>query len=73
MEIEHPPRRADPMTSEPTVLFAPGTIVSPGEYRNCATGEVRYFDGYTPLPGRVDAASWQRVSDLYHPIRPGRR
>jgi hypothetical protein len=48
------------------VRFAPGTIVSPGEYRNTDTGTVRYFDGNTPLPGKVNAASWQQISDHYH-------
>src|SRR5487761_1328168 len=48
------------------VRFAPGTMVSPGEYRNTETGQVRYFDGSTPLPGKVNAASWQQISDHYH-------
>ncbi|MBV8196162.1 MAG: hypothetical protein JOY80_11625 [Candidatus Dormibacteraeota bacterium] len=48
------------------VRFTPGTVVSPGEYRNCETGVVRYFDGKTPLPGSVNSASWQQVSDHYH-------
>ena len=48
------------------VRFAPGTLVSPGEYRNVDTGQVRYFDGNTPLPGKVNASSWQQISDHYH-------
>ena len=48
------------------VRFAAGTVVSPGEYRNADTGETRYFDGNTPLPGKVNAASWQQISDHYH-------
>jgi hypothetical protein len=48
------------------VRFGPGTVVSPGEYRNVETGQVRYFDGSTPLPGKVNAASWQQISDHYH-------
>ena len=53
--------------SERGVRFGPGTVVSPGEYRNVDTGTVRYFDGQTPLPGGVNASSWQQVSDHYHP------
>jgi hypothetical protein len=53
------------------VRFAPGTVVSPGEYRNVETGQVRYFDGSTPLPGKVNAASWQQISDHYHPGAAG--
>jgi hypothetical protein len=41
-------------------------MVSPGEYRNVETGVVRYFDGKTPLPGGVNASSWQQISDHYH-------
>jgi len=48
------------------VRFTPGMVVSPGEYRNTQTGAIRYFDGNTPLPGGVNAASWQQVSDHYH-------
>jgi len=48
------------------VRFAAGTVVSPGEYRNAASGSVRYFDGATPLPGGVNGSSWQQVSDHYH-------
>lgn len=48
------------------VRFAPGTVVSPGEYRNVETGRVRYFDGGSPLPGLVNASSWQQISDHYH-------
>jgi hypothetical protein len=58
------------------VRFAPGVVVSPGEYRNTETGQIRYFDGNTPLPGEVNAASWQQISDHYHPREapaPGRR
>ncbi len=51
------------------VRFAAGTVVSPGEYRNATSGAVRYFDGTTPLPGGVNATSWQQVSDHYHPHR----
>lgn len=54
------------MPSRHGVRFSPGTVVSPGEYRNCDTGAVRYFDGQTPLPGSVNSASWQQVSDHYH-------
>ncbi|TMC50766.1 MAG: hypothetical protein E6J14_04195 [Chloroflexi bacterium] len=53
--------------TEHKVRFAPGTMVSPGEYRNVTTGEIRYFDGNTPLPGSVNSSSWQQVSDHYHP------
>lgn len=49
-----------------SVRFAPGTVVSPGEYRNVETGAIQYFDGNTPLPGGVNASSWQQVSDHYH-------
>ena len=67
-----PSRRTTDMTSETHrprgVRFAAGTAVSPGEYRNCDTGSVRYFDGTTPLPGGVNSASWQQVSDHYHPV-----
>jgi hypothetical protein len=58
------------------VRFAAGTVVSPGEYRNAASGAVRYFDGATPLPGGVNGSSWQQVSDHYHahqPATPDRR
>ena len=55
------------MTTEPHIIkFAPGTVVSPGEYRNLKTGAVRYFDGQTPLPGSPNSASWQQISDHYH-------
>ena len=53
------------------VRFAPGTVVSPGEYRNTETGQIRYFDGNTPLPGKVNAASWQQVSDHFHATEAG--
>jgi hypothetical protein len=52
--------------SKQGVRFAAGTVVSPGEYRNVETGQVRYFDGSSPLPGLVNAASWQQISDHYH-------
>jgi hypothetical protein len=55
----------EPVTHE--VRFPPGAMVSPGEYRNVETGAVRYFDGKTPLPGGVNASSWQQISDHYHP------
>jgi hypothetical protein len=48
------------------VRFAAGTMVGPGEYRNTKTGTTRYFDGQTPLPGGVNAPSWEQVSDHYH-------
>jgi nucleotide-binding universal stress UspA family protein len=66
-----PSRRTGPMSTQTQrprgVRFAVGTVVSPGEYRNCDTGAVRYFDGSTPLPGSVNSASWQQVSDHHHP------
>jgi nucleotide-binding universal stress UspA family protein len=66
-----PSRRTDDMSTETHrprgVRFAAGTVVSPGEYRNCDTGTVRYFDGNTRLPGSVNSASWQQVSDHHHP------
>ncbi|MDB5065142.1 MAG: SnoaL-like domain [Chloroflexi bacterium] len=55
-----------PEASTHPVRFAAGTVVSPGEYRNASSGAVRYFDGTTPLPGGVNATSWQQVSDHYH-------
>lgn len=67
-----PSRQTMPDTASRPVRFAPGTVVSPGEYRNCATGEVRYFDGSTALPGHVNSASWQQVSDHHHPEAGGR-
>ncbi|MGH7687471.1 MAG: hypothetical protein ACREN2_11735 [Candidatus Dormibacteria bacterium] len=57
---------ASPDAPSHSVRFAPGTMVSPGEYRNVETGAVHYFDGTTPLPGGVNAASWQQVSDHFH-------
>jgi len=48
------------------VRFGPGTVVSPGEYRNTETGAIHYFDGNSPLPGKGSAASWEQVSDHYH-------
>ena len=59
-------RRSMPDSVSRAVRFAPGTMVSPGEYRNCDTGVVRYFDGKTPLPGGTNSASWQQISDHYH-------
>jgi len=59
-------RRSMPDSASQGVRFPPGSLVSPGEYRNCDTGVVRYFDGKTPLPGSTNAASWQQISDHYH-------
>jgi len=59
-------RRNMPDSVSRGVRFPPGTVVSPGEYRNCDTGAVRYFDGKSPLPGSVNSASWQQISDHYH-------
>jgi hypothetical protein len=59
--------RANPERPSRPVLFAPGTVVSPGEYRNSDTGTIRYFDGSTALPGGANSASWEQVSDHYHP------
>src|ERR1035437_8303336 len=53
--------------SDRGVRFRPGTIVSPGEYRQTETGATRYLDVNTPLPGGVDSASWQQVSNHHHP------
>ena len=61
-----PVRRDAPEPATHEVSFPAGTMVSPGEYRNVETGTVRYFDGSTPLPGGVNAASWQQISDHYH-------
>ena len=58
--------RANPETPSRPVLFAPGAVVSAGEYRNVVTGAVRFFDGNTALPGSVNSGSWQQVSDHYH-------
>lgn len=55
------------MTAQHGVRFAPGAMVSPGEYRNTQTGGIRYFDGNTPIPGGVNSASWEQVSDHFHP------
>jgi hypothetical protein len=52
------------------VRFGPGTVVSPGEYRNAETGFIRYFDGNTPIPGGVNSPSWEQVSDHYHAQLP---
>lgn len=62
----HPPGHSSPHAATHAVRFPPGTVVSPGEYRNCETGVVRFFDGKTPLPGSVNSASWQQISDHYH-------
>jgi hypothetical protein len=62
--------RANPEAPSRPVLFAPGTVVSSGEYRNVETGAVRFFDGSTALPGSVNSPSWQQVSDHYHAQRP---
>ena len=69
--IQPEPRHSMPDTASRPVRFPAGTLVSPGEYRNCETGTVRYFDGSTPLPGGINAASWQQVSDHHHPQVPG--
>ncbi|HVS41825.1 MAG TPA: universal stress protein [Candidatus Dormibacteraeota bacterium] len=69
--IQPEQRHTMPDTTSRPVRFAAGTLVSPGEYRNCETGAIRYFDGTTPLPGGINAASWQQVSDHYHPQVPG--
>ena|SRR5579864_5086734 len=58
--------RSAPDAPSRAVRFPPGTVVSPGEYRNCETGAIRFFDGKTPLPGSTNAASWQQISDHYH-------
>jgi len=52
------------------VRFGPGLMVSPGEYRNTETGAIRWFDGNTPIPGSVNAPSWEQVSDHYHAQQP---
>jgi len=65
--VEHAgEHRINPDAPSRPIAFTPGTVVSPGEYRNSETGQTRYFDGNTPLPGGVNAASWQQVSDHYH-------
>ncbi len=58
--------RTEPDRPSRPVTFPPGSVVSPGEYRNVDTGAVRYFDGNTPLPGGVNASSWVQISDHYH-------
>lgn len=66
----HPHASDSPQTRghhQHPVRFPPGTVVSPGMYRNVDSGHVQFFDGQTPLPGRVNAPSWQQVSDHYHP------
>jgi hypothetical protein len=61
------PQRATTAPPAPhPVRFAAGTMVSPGEYRSCSSGAIRYFDGTTPLPGGVNGSSWQQVSDHFH-------
>lgn len=54
------------MPERRAVRFAPGTMVSAGEYRNVDTGAVHWFDGSTPLPGSVNSSSWEQVGDHYH-------
>ncbi|HEY0409376.1 MAG TPA: nuclear transport factor 2 family protein [Candidatus Dormibacteraeota bacterium] len=63
------PHATMPQAPRHPVRFAAGSVVSPGEYRNASSGVVRYFDGTTPLPGGVNATSWQQVSDHYHAHR----
>ena len=63
---QHAPSHAASHAATHGVRFPPGTVVSPGEYRNCETGVVRFFDGKTPLPGSVNSSSWQQISDHYH-------
>jgi hypothetical protein len=70
--IQPEQRHTMPDTTSRPVRFPAGTLVSPGEYRNCDTGAIRYFDGNTPLPGGINAASWQQVSDHHHPQVPER-
>jgi len=62
--------RHEPDRISHPVRFGPGTMVSPGEYRNLDTGAVRWFDGNSPLPGGVNAASWEQVSDHFHAAEP---
>lgn len=52
--------------SEHAAAFAPGTQVSPGEYRNLKSGRTQYFDGSTALPGGPNAGAWKQVSDHQH-------
>ena len=59
------------MAEPRAVRFTPGTMVPAGEYRNCDTGAVHYFDGSTPIPGSANSASWEQVSDHYR-YRPER-
>jgi hypothetical protein len=42
-------------------------VVSPGEYRNVETGATRFFDGSSPIPGGVNSAAWEQISDHHHP------
>jgi nucleotide-binding universal stress UspA family protein len=65
--LQPEPRHTMPDTASRPVRFPAGTMVSPGEYRNCDTGAVQYFDGTTPLPGGANSASWQQISDHHHP------
>lgn len=68
-EIDHSRVAAqedDDMPQRRGVRFGPGTMVSAGEYRNCDSGAIRWFDGATPLPGSANSASWEQVSDHYH-------
>jgi len=58
--------RQEPERISHPVTFPPGTVVSPGEYRNVETGATRYFDGNSPLPGGVNSSGWTQVSDHYH-------
>jgi hypothetical protein len=65
-----PTNNAEPNRPVRDLKFTPGTVVSPGMYRNSESGQVRYFDGQTPLPGGANAAGWQQVSDHYHTPEP---
>ncbi len=70
-QLDHPgSTRPNPERPSRPVSFAPGTVVSSGEYRNMETGAIRYFDGNTPLPGSVNSPGWQQVSDHYHAQNP---
>ncbi len=59
------------MPEHRAVRFGPGTMVPAGEYRNCDSGAVQYFDGSTPLPGSANSASWEQIGDHYQ-HRPDR-
>lgn len=52
--------------TEHGALFTPGTVVSPGEYRNSRSGRIQFFDGNTALPGGPNSGSWKQVSDHQH-------